>query len=61
MATIFKFLEKYDKPAYKWAKNMERTLYEEPVSVLGFGGRFLEAIRNGLYQKHYKKMKNYGL
>ena len=60
MATIFKFLEKYDKPAYKWAKNMERTLYVEPVSVLGFGGRFLEAIRNGLYQKHYKKMKNYG-
>ena len=61
MATIFKFLEKYDKPAYKWAKNMERTLYKEPVSALGFGGRYLEAIRNGLYKKHYKKMKNYSV
>lgn len=61
MATIFEFLEKYDKPAYKWAKNMERTLYKEPVSALGFGGRYLEAIRNGLYTKHYKKMKTYSV
>ena len=61
MATIFEFLEKYDKPAYKWAKNMERTLYKEPVSALGFGGRYLEAIRNGLYTKHYKMMKTYSV
>ena len=56
MATIFKFLKEYDKSAYKLARNMERTLYKEPVGALAFGGRFLELIRNSLYQYHYKDM-----
>ena len=59
MTTIFKFLKEYDKSAYKWARNMERTLYKEPLGALAYGGRFIEAIRNALYKKHYKAMSNY--
>jgi hypothetical protein len=55
MTTIFKFLKEYDKSAYKWARNMERTLYKEPLGALAYGGRFIEAIRNALYKKHYKR------
>lgn len=55
----FDFLEDYDRSAFLCAKSMEDTLYDAPVSALAFGGRFIESIRNALYQKHYRKMKSY--
>ena len=59
MSTNFEFLKEYDKFAYKWAKNMERTLHKEPLGALAYGGRFIESIRTALYQKHYKTMSKY--
>lgn len=56
MSSNFEFLKEYSKTAYSLAKSMERTLYTEPVGALAFGGRFLELIRNKLYQYHYKEM-----
>lgn len=56
MSKNFEFLKEYSKTAYSLAKSMERTLYTEPVGALAFGGRFLELIRNKLYQYHYKEM-----
>ena len=55
----FEFLKEYNKKAYNHAINMERTLYTEPLGALAYGGRFIEAIRNALYTKHYKVMSNY--
>lgn len=59
MSSNFEFLKEYDKKAYSRAINMERTLYTEPLGALAYGGRFIEAIRNALYTKHYKVMTNY--
>lgn len=59
MSSNFEFLKEYDKKAYSRAINMERTLYTEPLGALAYGGRFIEAIRNALYAKHYKVMSNY--
>ena len=56
MSSNFEFLKEYSKTAYSLAKSMERTLYTEPVGALAFGGRFLELIRNKLYQYHYKEI-----
>lgn len=59
MSSNFDFLKEYDKTAFICTQNMERTLYSEPLSALGYGGRFIEYLRNALYQKHYKTMKEY--
>ncbi len=59
MSSNFEFLKEYNKKAYNHAINMERTLYTEPLGALAYGGRFIEAIRNALYKKHYKVMSNY--
>lgn len=56
MSKNFEFLKEYSKTAYDLTKSMERTLYTEPIGALAFGGRFLELIRNKLYQYHYKEM-----
>lgn len=54
MSSLFDFLEEYDKQAFKYAKFMESTLYEQPMAALGYGGRFIESIRNSLYTFHHK-------
>ena len=59
MMNTFKFLEKYDKDSFICARDMEKTLFKEPLSALTLGGRFLEAIRNALYRYHYKDLKKY--
>ena len=59
MSSQFDFLEEYNPYAFMFAQDMEKTLYDQPLSALALGGRFLETIRNSLYQKHRKIMSKY--